>query len=57
MPPGCARDLAALHLVFLTGLVVSADSAGIDVRTGISQHLHRLVVTSILDRAGECRNC
>jgi AcrR family transcriptional regulator len=48
----CAKDLAALHLVFLTGLVASADSAGIDVRTGISQHLHRLIVASILDRAG-----
>jgi AcrR family transcriptional regulator len=47
----CARELAALHLVFLTGLVVSADSAGIDVRTGISQHLHQLTVALILDRA------
>jgi AcrR family transcriptional regulator len=48
---GCARELAPLNLVFLTGLVASADSTGIDVRAGISRHLYRLIVASILDRA------
>ncbi|WNM34756.1 TetR/AcrR family transcriptional regulator [Streptomyces sp. Li-HN-5-11] len=49
----CARELAILSLVFLTGLVASADSTGMDIRTGISRHLHRLVVASIRDRAVE----
>jgi AcrR family transcriptional regulator len=47
----CARELAALNVVFVTGLVACVDSTGIDVRTGIAEHLHRLVVASILDRA------
>lgn len=47
----CARELAELSLVFLTGLVAGGDSTGMDIRTGISRHLHRLVVASILDRA------
>lgn len=47
----CARELAALNMVFTTGLVACADRTGIDVRTGIGRHLHRLVLASILDRA------
>jgi len=48
----CARELAPLNLVFATGLVACAESMGMDIRTSISSHLHRLIVVSILDRAG-----
>ena len=47
----CARELAALNMVFTTGLVTCVESTGIDVRTAIRSHLNRLVVASVLDRA------
>ncbi|MFC8436123.1 TetR/AcrR family transcriptional regulator [Streptomyces sp. NPDC057253] len=46
----CARELATLNMVFTTGLVASGGSAGIDIRTGVGRHLHRLILASILDR-------
>ncbi|MFD4511470.1 TetR/AcrR family transcriptional regulator [Streptomyces sp. NPDC058457] len=46
-----AEELTALNMVFVTGLVAHAD-CGLDVRTAISSHLYRLVLTSIIDRIG-----
>ncbi|MFC8676998.1 TetR/AcrR family transcriptional regulator [Streptomyces griseorubiginosus] len=45
-----ADELAALNLVFVTGLVAHAEAVP-DIRTAISSHLYRLVLTSITDRA------
>ncbi|MFC8436122.1 TetR/AcrR family transcriptional regulator [Streptomyces sp. NPDC057253] len=45
-----ADELAALNLVFVTGLVAHADAVP-DIRTAISSHLYRLVLASITDRA------
>ncbi|WEH12968.1 TetR/AcrR family transcriptional regulator [Streptomyces sp. VNUA24] len=47
----CARELATLNIVFTTGLVTTGGDAGLDVVTGISRHLHRLILASIMDRA------
>ncbi|WP_416978960.1 TetR/AcrR family transcriptional regulator [Streptomyces sp. T028] len=50
-PAVCARELARLNIVFTSGLVASGDGAGLDVMTGVSRHLHRLILASIMDRA------
>jgi len=50
-PAGCAMELGVLNLVFVAGLVTSADTVGLDVRSGIACHLYRLVLASILDRS------
>jgi AcrR family transcriptional regulator len=52
-PAACAREVAQLTVVYTTGVTVFAGEAGFETRAAMGSDLPRLVMMSILDRAGE----